>query len=532
MDLKVKIIANKWRLLFLGFVVMYVLIILVNLTKTPIQWDEICHLNSGSMLYMGRYSDFINNAFYPPLFDVITWAFFKILGISLFVARLPAVLFAALALWAVFEIAYYMYNGKTALLSAVMLGIMPGFFWLSTYAMLETILIFFVTIALLFFYRWLNTRQDRMLFFSSLALGLGFLAKYQTPIIAGLIIAFSILVFARKTLKTHFKKLVIGITAAVLVIAPGVIIAYKVFKSEFISQWLYVLQEGNPGRSVYSARFPLPVFYLIEMVWPYPNVHPISVFCYILGLAGLAYMIYRHRQQDKFILIWFAVVYVFFTIVSNKDWRYVTPLFPAVAIAAATLMISLGEKIQKEWKKPRVNIVKKHLVKVTSAILITTMAGAMVYSVHDTYSFTIKSYVNTGIKNSTIYVCNNIEENKSIMLLSPFNTFNKDMVQFFLWTESDRDTKILQYPSQAIDTYVPDFNLDEFTQQCRQNNVQYIIFNEHGGATKPYYPYDNSTLNLRQIYEQLHSSENFTKINIEQTFGDEPNRTFIISFTG
>ncbi|MCL2172550.1 MAG: hypothetical protein FWB84_02735 [Candidatus Bathyarchaeota archaeon] len=243
-------------------------------------------------------------------------------------------------------------------------------------------------------------------------------------------------------------------------------------------------------------------------------------------------MIYRHRQQDKFILIWFAVVYVFFTIVSNKDWRYVTPLFPAVAIAAATLMISLGEKIQKEWKKPRVNIVKKHLVKVTSAILIATMAGAMVYSVHDTYSFTIKSYVNTGIKNSTIYVCNNIEENKSIMLLSPFNTFNKDMVQFFLWTESDRDTKILQYPSQAIDTYVPDFNLDEFTQQCRQNNVQYIIFNEHGGATKPYYPYDNSTLNLRQIYEQLHSSENFSKINIEQTFGDEPNRTFIISFTG
>jgi 4-amino-4-deoxy-L-arabinose transferase-like glycosyltransferase len=506
-----------------------VLIILPNLTKTPIQWDEISHLNSGSLLYMGRYSDFVHNAFYPPLFDVITFAFFKIFSISLFTARLPAVLFAALSLWAVFEVANYMYKGKTALLSAVMLGIMPGFFWLSTYAMLETILIFFVTISLLFFYRWLTTRQDRMLLLSGLALGLGFLAKYQTPIIAGLIMICSIIVFARKTLKANFKKLAVGITAAALVISPWVIIAFQVYKSEFLGQWLYVLQEGNPGRSVYSTRFPLPIFYLIEMVWPHPDFHPISIFCYILGLAGLAYMAYRHRQQDKFVLLWFAVVYIFFTIVANKDWRYVVPLFPAVAIAASTLILSIGDTLQKALKKPRSNTVKKHLVKVTSVVLIAAMAGAMVYSVYDTYSFTIKSYTNIDIKGATNYAYNNIEENKSIMVLFSYNNFNKDMVQFFLWAEGDRDTEILQYPIQAVDAYIPNFDLAEFAEQCKQNNVQYIMFSEYGGATKPYY---KTTLNLQEIYEQLCSSENFTTITREQTFGDEPRRIFVISFTG
>lgn len=529
MDIKSQIVANKWRLLLLGFAITYVLIILPNLTKTPIQWDEISHLNSGSMLYMGKYSDFVHNAFYPPLFDVITCAFFKIFGISLFTARLPAVLFAVLSLWAVFEIAYYMYNGKIALLSAIMLGIMPGFFWLSTYAMLETILIFFVTISLLFFYKWLTTRQDRMLLLSGVALGLGFLAKYQTPVIAGLIMICSIILFARKTLKANFKKLAIGITTAVLVIVPWVIIAYQVYKSEFLGQWLYVLQEGNPGRSVYSTRFPLPIFYFIEMIWPHPDFHPISILCYILGLAGLAYMAYKHRHQDKFILLWFAVVYIFFTIVSNKDWRYVTPLFPAIAIAASTLIVAIGEKIQNEWKKPRTNTIKKHLVKITSIVLIATIAGTMIYSVQDSYSFTTKSYINIDIKSATSYACNHLEEGKSIMVLFPFNNFNKDMVQFFLWAEDDRDTTVLQYPMQAVDAYVPNFDLDEFTEQCRQNNVQYIMFSEYGGATTPYY---KTTLNLQQIYEQLHSSENFTEVKREQTFGDEPRRIFVISFTG
>jgi hypothetical protein len=36
---------------------------------------------------------------------------------------------------------------------------------------------------------------------------------------------------------------------------------------------------------------------------------------------------YRRRKQDIFFLTWFIVMYVFFTI-PNRQWRYVTPLFP------------------------------------------------------------------------------------------------------------------------------------------------------------------------------------------------------------
>jgi 4-amino-4-deoxy-L-arabinose transferase-like glycosyltransferase len=112
-------------------------------------------------LNSGLYEKFVNNAFYPPLFDTATALSFKVLGISLFSARIVSALFSILSLWAAFELAYSMYGGKTALLSSVLLGIMPGFFWLSRMALLETMLLFFVTVALLFFFRWLQNRRDK-----------------------------------------------------------------------------------------------------------------------------------------------------------------------------------------------------------------------------------------------------------------------------------------------------------------------------------------------------------------------------------
>ncbi len=163
---------------------------------------------------------------------------FQAFGTSLFSARLVSAVFSALSLWAVFELAYSMYNGKTALLAAVLLGIMPGYFWLSRLALLETMLLFFVTLALLFFFRWLQNKQDKYLVLAGLAVGLGFLTKYQA-VVAGVIMIVSILFLARGQLKRAFSRFTLAIVAAVLVVVPWIVIAYQVYASKIFSQWLY-----------------------------------------------------------------------------------------------------------------------------------------------------------------------------------------------------------------------------------------------------------------------------------------------------
>ena len=150
------------------------------------------------------------------------------------------------------------------------------------------------------------------------------------------------------------------VVAAVLVVVPWIVIAYQVYASKIFSQWIYALQVGNPEKSVYSDRYPSPIFYFIEVVWPYNNFHPISIFIYILGLAGLGFLVWRHNKSDQFTVLWFAAVFIFFSLIANKEWRYVLPLFSALAISAAVLILFLYGKVDGAWKK-KVQVTRRKL---------------------------------------------------------------------------------------------------------------------------------------------------------------------------
>jgi 4-amino-4-deoxy-L-arabinose transferase-like glycosyltransferase len=524
--ISLKASLTKWRVAFLVFALAYAVILLLNLTNMPMQWDEVVHLNGGLTLNAGLYSKYVSNAFYPPLYDSITAISFQALGPSLFSARLVSAVFSVFSLGAVFELAHSMYNGKTALLATVLLGIMPGYFWLSRLALLETMLLFFMTVALLLFFRWLQNKQDKYLVLAGFAVGLGFLTKYQA-VVAGVIIILSILFLARGQLKRAFSRFTLLVAAAVLVVVPWIIIAYQVYASKIFSQWIYALQVGNPEKSVYSGRYPSPIFYFIEVVWPYSNFHPISIFLYAAGVAGLGLLVWRHNRGDKFVLIWFASIFVFFSLIDNKEWRYVLPLFPALAISAAVLILFLYGKVDGAWKK-KVNINKKKTAKFAAGLFIVLVAGAMAYSISDAYSITAQFDIHIELETATQYAISRMQTNQTIMVLCPFNFFSQDMINFYLWKNGASQIQTYQYPLLPVDTYTPIFNITELIRECKQDNVKYLFTYENGG-TATYY---NTTLNLAQIYEQLYASGNFSEWTNEAAFGANPRRIIILTFIG
>ncbi len=519
-------LCNKWRVAFLAFALAYTVTLLLNLVNTPMQWDEVVHLDGGLYLSWGLFDKFVNNAFYPPLYDTLTFLFLKGLGISLFSARLVPAIFSILSLWVVFELVYRMYDGKTALLASILLGIMPAYFWLSRMALLETMLVFFTTLSLYFFYRWLEKRGDKWLVFCGLTIGFGLLTKYQM-LVAGIIMIISILFLMRGQLKRAFTRFGLTIVSAFIVVSPWIVIAYRVYADRIFSQWLYALQVGNPERLIYSERYPTPVYYLIEMVWPYSTFHPISIFLYVIAFLGLGLLAWRRNKADKYTLIWFITIYVFFTIISNKEWRYVMPLFPALAISAAVLIVFVFSKAQTAWRNP-LNIKRARAIKVAAGVFVVLIAGSMAYSVSETYALVERNTFEIDIEGATHYALAHMSENQSIMILCPFNFFSQDMVKFYLWEDGDNQIQTYQYPTLPVDTYTPNFNVTELIAQCKQYNVKFIFTYELGG-TVPYY---NTTLNLQQVYEQLYASGNFSHISDEATFGANPRRIFILTFLG
>jgi uncharacterized membrane protein len=522
-----KAAMNKYRLAFAGFALAYTIILLLVAQLHPIQWDEVIHLNQGNFLYWGLYDKFLPNAFYPPVFDVLEFFSFEALGVSLFSARLIPVLFSILALWVVYELANSMYGSKVGLLSAVFLAVMPGYFWLSQGALLESSLVFFVVASLLFFYQWLIKRQDKMLVFTGVALGLGFLSKYQI-IVAAFILILSILFLARNQLKLVFKKFTITIVAALLVVTPWLVITYQLYASQFLNQWLYALQVGNPERSVYSERFFQPIFYLIDIVWPYDTIHPISLFMYIAGFVGFVFFALRRKPQDKYVLIWFIVIYVVFTLISNRAWRYALPLFPALAISVAVLFITLSGRVQSVWRSANASANRKKLAKVAGGLIAVSLVCTIAFSIYDAYVIEKQNNIDIQIEAATEYTLANMNGNKSIMVLCPFDLLSREMVRFYLWEDGDNKVPVFQYPRQAVDAYTPNFNITELIRECKTYKVQFLFTYEYGGTV----PYFNSTLNAQQVFEQLYDSGNFTHISGNATFGANPRRIFILEFVG
>jgi 4-amino-4-deoxy-L-arabinose transferase-like glycosyltransferase len=534
---------NKWRLAFLVFAVIYVYFLIVNLSYMSIQWDEANHLNGGLLLLRGQSQSYLeSSSFYPPLFDMVTTGFFAVLGVNILSARLVAVFFSLLSLWVVFEFANRLYGPKIALLSTILLGIMPGYVWLSRMALIETMLVFFFTVSMFCFFLWLQGRQNKFLILSGLALGLGVLTKYQM-VIAGIVMIASIVVLGRGYLEKLFSKFTLLIVTATAVVIPWIFLAYQIYASGMLNQWLYALQIGNPDKLVYSMRFgpfATPVFYLIEMTWPYNDAHPISLLLYALGLAGLGLMAWRRKPEDKYLLVWFGVVYVFFTVIANKQWRYVLPIFPVLALSGSNLIISALEEAKKTLNIQQISLSKKRKTQVVAGFLIVlTLVGA-IYSIYDAYSWVAKDQVRIPIEEATKYAANNIRPDESIMIICAQNFFSQDIARFYLHSDDTKHNAVWQYPEVPVDAFTPNFNITELIGLCKEHNVKYVFTYEYGGDV----PYFNTTLNLMEIYMQLYASgkfaylsgnslmEDLTREGLIPAFGTNPRRIFVLTFLG
>ena len=513
---------NKWRLALLVLLVAYATFLLGS-GFVVIQWDEMSHLRGGQLLAQGRITDYVSSyGYYPPIYDLVTSGYFTLFGISAEVGRLAAATFAVLSVLLVFEFANRTYGPKVALVSSVFLAAMPGFFWVSKFAMLESALIFFFTLTLFFFFSWIRVERNKTLILSALALGVGFLAKYQIAV-AGIVMAVAIVWLCRDRLRVRFSKFIILALAAILVVVPWLLVVGFGKGNDL----LYAITAGGEDRVAYNQRFgpfTLPVFYLIEMTWPYFNTHPIFLPLFVLGLIGLGLFAYRRKPEDKFFIAWFLIVYIFFTLIPNKQWRYVVPLFPVLAISAGSLLIFSFGQLQSGWKSVVASLNRRRFYKVAAVALAAFTVVSAAYSFYDGYQWTARYVINVPISEATNFAASQVSQNDSIAVLCPNNSFNDEMVRFFLEANESRRNQVWQYPELAVDAFKPDFNATHLVSLCEERKTKLLLLYEYG-QTEPFF---NSTLTTAQVWDDMNSTGRFGYVTY---FGESPRAIYVLSFT-
>jgi 4-amino-4-deoxy-L-arabinose transferase-like glycosyltransferase len=277
----------------------------------------------------------------PPLVYWAEAASIHVFGVNEFAVRLPAALCSVGQVVVTAGLAEVMLGATAGFFAAIVLALSPLFFGFARFATLDPALAFFLTAALAAFY--LAAREDsfsqpsarRWMLLSAAMLALGTLAKGPIALLLGGAIALTWLALERRLRQVAKMPLVWCGLIYLAIVLP----------------WFILIEARNPGflrfffihehleRYVTSSEHGWGPWFFVPIViggaWPW-------IFFVPLGWSAMraedalpdSAPAAAQRSAASFLAIWFAVIFVFFSIPRSKLGSYILPALPPLAIVA------------------------------------------------------------------------------------------------------------------------------------------------------------------------------------------------------
>ncbi|OGR23410.1 MAG: hypothetical protein A2X79_01680 [Desulfuromonadaceae bacterium GWB2_53_15] len=285
----------------------------------------------------------------PPLLYWLNAASIWIFGQNEFAARLPSALCGLATVLATYLIARKLYDRRTALISAIILGTSAGFVLQSRIILTDMLLTFCLTAALGAFIVAAQHERRRggalpwYLFYLFCALAV--LAKGLIGIVFPGGIIFIYLLLTGKWRIVKRMRLVTGLLLFLTVVAPW-FVAVSLRNPEF-ARFFFIHEHFERFTSTVHGRYQ-PVWFFLPVLLG--TMLPWSFF-----IPGALVRAWRNRRHEEFqvglyLLIWIAVIFLFFSKSSSKLVPYILPIFPPLAMLIAQRINSLMEGRGRELK--------------------------------------------------------------------------------------------------------------------------------------------------------------------------------------
>ncbi|MEI9475139.1 MAG: glycosyltransferase family 39 protein [Deltaproteobacteria bacterium] len=276
----------------------------------------------------------------PPLAYWVTALFFKVFGENDFSSRL----FSGLSAWGciilVYSIGAFLYGEKTGLYSSAVFSTFLYVFILGRLNIIDIPLTFFVSLAIWGGYRFFaeDTRRKRWIYLFYFSSALAFLTKGMIGIIFPPAVVGLWLVI-QKRWRDVFKLLYLpGILLFLAIASPWVILVQRANK-DFL--WTFLIKEhflrfaaGTYGRV--NVFYYLPFIVLGTIPW-------LAFFIQIFWESGKKRVFILNIASHRFLLIWTAFIFLFFSISSAKMITYLAPVFLPIALILGHVFKSYEE---------------------------------------------------------------------------------------------------------------------------------------------------------------------------------------------
>jgi 4-amino-4-deoxy-L-arabinose transferase-like glycosyltransferase len=301
------------------------------------RYAEIAREMVVSADYVTPRNDWVRYFEKPPLVYWASAASIRIFGPNEFAVRLPAATFSVGQVAVTEIIGEAMFGATVGMLGAMALALSPLFFGFARFATLDPALAFFLTAALGAFYLAVETpdprprRRRNLLILAVIMLALGTLAKGPVAVVLAGAIGLAFLLTRRRAREILRMPWLTAIVLYGAIVVP----------------WFAIASARNPGF--------LKFFFLHEHVARYlaSSEHEWGpYFLLVVAAAGTwpwlafawsgAARLWRERAANRagdrdplvFLVLWFAVVLIFFSIPRSKLGSYILPGLPPIAILA------------------------------------------------------------------------------------------------------------------------------------------------------------------------------------------------------
>jgi len=293
----------------------------------------------------------------PPLMIWFTRLVYGFFGIGEWQARIGS----ALAGCIIIMIIYFWVRKVSGIYAGFLAGIIllgvPHFVRVAKMGQLDVPVAMFVTASMYFFYTAFNDNKNFMYLLSGISTGLALMTKWVVGLFPVFVqLCLSVIPEYRTVLRNKYWW--IGNVVAVIVILPWFLQQYLCYGDVFLGHFIGIKLFGSISSEIAGHGGGI-LYYLDIMI---SKSRPwVFVFIPIFFL-----LIFRAVKRDKisvFLLFWFGVIFILFSISRTKLHWYIMPVYPPMAFICAYLLSDIvsGSKTRKILIASALIIIPAHI---------------------------------------------------------------------------------------------------------------------------------------------------------------------------
>ncbi len=449
----------------------------MNVGEKNLVWDEaVIALNGLDLhtatpeLFTDTYETVVDLVqafpYYPPLLPILLSFSYAVFGLSEFSVRIVSLVSGLLFPLLVFIFGREVGDEATGFLAALMLTASPIHYWMSRFGFVDMPMSILFTATMYLFYTGYERGELSRIVLAGFTLGFAFLFKYPAVLCLPIILAYFILdvLISRRIGWRKAAAIILASEAALFIVLPWVYLT-----TTLSWKWQVWGHEISPGKEYKWLMLENWTGNIVNM----PEQMTLAIA--IIGALGLVYSVWTREKIDRLILLWFAVVFLWF-VPYHKDPRYTMPFIPALALAGSRLILAslsgLSAALSKGTQDQGRVDGKRGTFTILGIVLVLVLVAP---SFAGWLTFTPDR---VPVREAVAYVARDIERERSVMVLMPDNDLSHFAVYFYLRMGG------LPYGS-GVHVYTfgktSEGELDsvELLTDCYRRRIQYLMLSDY-----------------------------------------------------